>query len=363
MAFIPDCTLTTQYYSLTKYNGNSRSIDEHKATMEPLLKIPCYLVIYCDSIMKPIVEEMRSKYGLMNLTRIIIEELEDTWGGQFIDIVKKNRETYWPTRDQRTCSESHIVVSNKMYFTLKTVKSNPFNTTKFGWIDGNIGIHGSKISETYNNSTLLHVLNNVPDKFHIQILNVCDKKFKEPENKREYYNQYRWVVCGCLFTFSPKYGTKILERLMEIAKNTTIMGYGHGEEMFYLEVLDEFYDDIHRSYGDYKQILDNYVKPIKNIGYIYRFIIVKYYHSGYFKEAIDVCKSVIESYDSFEIPIDYELYLRTYAVLYLSYQALNNKEDFDITSNKIRNYYNTNPYFKSHFDNLKNLVGLNNFVI
>ena len=37
-----------------------------------------------------------------------------------------------------------------------------------------------------------------------------------------------------------------------------MLGYGHGEEMLYLEILDEFYDDIERSYGDYGQIINNY---------------------------------------------------------------------------------------------------------
>lgn len=362
MALIPDCTLTTQYYSLTKYNGHSRSIEEHKTTMEPLLKIPCYLVVYCDSIMYPIVEEIRSKYGLMNLTQIIVEELEDTWGGQFIDIVKKNREVYWPTRDERTCAENHLVVSNKFYFALKTFNTNPFNTSKFAFIDGNIGVNGLKMCDTYNNNTVLNILNNIPDKFYIQILNVNDKKYKLPENKREYYSQYRYVVCGGLFTFSSKYGIKILERLMEIAKNTMIMGYGHGEEMYYLEVLDEFYDDIYRGYGDYKQILDNFLRPVKNIGYIYWNIIVQYYHSRYFKECIDACKSVLLSYDSFKIEINYEIYVRVYAVLYLALQAINHEET-EITANKIRQYYHTNPYFKSNYENLKNVIGLNNFVI
>ena len=32
----------------------------------------------------------------------------------------------------------------------------------------------------------LNVLNNVPDKFHLQIQNVTDKKYKNKDNKREY---------------------------------------------------------------------------------------------------------------------------------------------------------------------------------
>ena len=40
--------------------------------------------------------------------------------------------------------------------------------------------------------------------------------------------------------------------------------------MFYLEILDEFYDEIHQSYGDYEQILN---APTKNIEYVYHTVI------------------------------------------------------------------------------------------
>ena len=47
--------------------------------------------------------------------------------------------------------------------------------------------------------------------------------------------------------------------------------------MPYVEVdvdLDEFYDDIHRSYGDYQHILNNFIRPTIAYDYIFHNIML-----------------------------------------------------------------------------------------
>ena len=70
--------------------------------------------------------------------------------------------------------------------------------------------------------------------------------------------------------------------------------------MFYLEILDEFYDEIHRSYGDYGQILNNFLSPTKNIEYVYHIIIQNFKNAGY----EDACKALQYSVDNYLIPWD-----------------------------------------------------------
>ena len=116
---------------------------------------------------------------------------------------------------------------------------------------------------------LPRILSKISDKFKIQVLNVCDKRFKEPDFKREYYGTYRWVVCGGFFTCGKESGTKVLKRQHEIFLKTLEQGYGHGEEMLFLELLDEFEEDIEKSYGDYGQMWNNFIEPTRNMHYIY----------------------------------------------------------------------------------------------
>jgi hypothetical protein len=307
----PNCTLITACYDLNKYNKKCRTTEECLKLISPLLQIPVYLVIYGSKSTIPAIKMQRQIYNLDKYTQYIQVEIEDLWAYQFLPKVKENRATYWPTRDERTCAESHIVCCNKFDFVQETMTINPFNTTHFGWIDAYLGDgkNGLRICENYDKSVVPRILHNLTkinntEKFHIQILNCNEKRFKEPQHKREYYERYRWVVCGGFFVTHPTPGARIMSRLKEIFVETTMQGFGHGEEMFYLEVLDEFYDDIQRSYGDYGQMLNNFLTPTKNIEYVYHTIIENFKNAGYQREYEDACNALQNSIDNYLIPWD-----------------------------------------------------------
>jgi hypothetical protein len=317
MNFIPDCTLVTAFYNLTKYNNKSHSLESLVEKGRHLLSTPCYLVIYCDDDMYPLLKKIRSEeYNLDKLSVYKNVPIEEWWSYQYLEKVKKNRDIYWPTRDERTSAETHILVCNKFDFVLNIINENPFKTNKFGWID----VQCEKICKDYNPSKLLNVLNNVNDKFNIQILNVVDKKFKKSELKKEYYISYPWLVCGCLFICKSDLGNKILNRLKTIFIETTNLGVGHGEEPLYLEILDEFYDDIERSYGDYGQILNNFNGVTDNIYYVYNLIFNKFYRLDYKRECFDCGMHLLKQIKNhkiwFEPNIFFDIYFKTYLSAY-----------------------------------------------
>ncbi len=362
MGEIPDCTLTTACFLLTKYYCGARSLEDTIKGIDLLLSVPCYLVIYCNEELKEHIIQKRRSHNLESLTQVIVKEVEELWAYKFADKIRENHKTYWPTRDSRISAESMSIVFNKFNCVLNTIISNPFKTSKFGWIDGSLGVNGVKICEGSNfNNLLLNILKNTTEKFHLQILNVEDKKFKILENKREYYERPRWVAVGCLFITGYDIGIKILTRLHEIVTTTIQAGYGHGEEYFYLEVLDEFYDDIVRGYGDYGQTLNNFLRPTRNMWYIYWQIVMKYFNMGYFKECIDTCRKIISSYDDYQpIELNYDLYVRIYSALYQSLVSIS-AEDAEFVALKIRKYYKEHPIFKLNFDHLKGQCGMEGF--
>jgi hypothetical protein len=305
---VPDCTLVTCCFDLIKYNEKGRTHEQALDNFKPLLEVPCYLVIYTDINMFERIKLIRSSYELNHLTKYIVMNVEDLDTFKYLDIVKKNREKYHPTRDERNCTESHLVCSSKFELVLKSMNENPFNTTKFGWIDSNVRKNFSKICIDYKNNMLLNILkNSVSDKFQIQILNVCDKKFTNNEHIQEYYSQYRWVVCGCLFITGKEIGEKILTELNNNFIEHTLKGYGHGEEMFYLDILDKYYDDIKRSYGDYQHILNNFIHIQTGFQYIL-YISNRYLQHNYHRECVECCEKVLESFDNFIIEMNYEMY-------------------------------------------------------
>jgi hypothetical protein len=347
----PSCTLVTACFDLHKYSPKCRTTEECLHLIDPLLQIPVYLVIYGSKTTIPAIRARRHKYDA--ITKYIEMEITDLWSYQFLEQVKQNRAKYWPTRDERTCAESHIICCNKFDFVMETISINPFNTTHFGWIDAYLGtpqvhqhqtpLHQTplhqhqhqtpvasttgaslpqapaitsgtlRICENYTQTTIPRILRTIAEewkssKFHIQILNACEKRFKEPHHKREYYNQYRWLTCGGFFVTAPDAGIAILSRLKEIFVETTMAGYGHGEEMFYLEVLDEYKDQIRGTYGDYGQILDNFIYPTRNIEYVFHTIMANYQRYGYHAEYATAAAQLKESADKSWVIIDDDTY-------------------------------------------------------
>jgi hypothetical protein len=349
---IPDCTLVTCCFDLTKYNNKSRNLYDSIQNMKSLLETPCYIVIFTDNISVDIIKKIRDDNNLDKYTKYVVCELDELESFQYLNIVKKNRENYHPTKDERTCAESHLVCCSKFELVLKTINLNPFNTSKFGWIDSNIGVNFSKICTNYKNNMLLRILQNCSvDKFHLQILNVNNKKYINEENLKEYYNSYKWVVCGCLFITGKEIGIKILEDLKNTFIKHTILGYGHGEEMFYLDILDKYYDNIHRSYGDYNHILNNFLSITTGIDYI-KFIAERYMSMGYYKECIDCCSKLIHQYENYNIEINYNLYFNFLFFNYISlfYYDKNKSKEF---VKHILELIDKNPMIKTEYEKNK----------
>lgn len=346
---LPSCTLVTCSYCFhNATNTGVRTADELLASMESVLAIPTYIVIYCDATMATRIRARREALEFMSITRIIEAPFESLWCYPFLETVRRNREEYWPSKDGRTNSETHLIQCNKFDFVLSVLRENPFSTEKFAWIDSCCQENMRKICEDYSHAKLMYILKNSSDKFHIQALNVCDKKYMLAENKREYYEHYQWVVCGSFFTCGKLSGEKILGKLKEIVSSTTNLGYGHGEEMFYLEVLDD--PDISLGYGDYGQILNNFIAPTRNIRYILDYIARNYMRLGYHKECYRCCEIVLRQIENYIISVDDDVYMGFLFCLYLSgYYHMGKTRGAEIVQH-IRNLISINPELRREYE-------------
>ena len=114
-----NCTLTTACFDLTKYHNKCRELSVSIKNMESLLNVNCYLVIYTDRYCIDLIKELRVEFD--SITKYIVLEFEEIESYKYIDLVKQNREKYWPSRDERTCAETHLLQSNKFNFVLQTM--------------------------------------------------------------------------------------------------------------------------------------------------------------------------------------------------------------------------------------------------
>jgi hypothetical protein len=147
--------------------------------------------------------------------------------------------------------------------------------------------------------------------------------------------------------------TTILEDLQATFVEHTLQGYGHGEEMFYLPILDKYYDQIERSYGDYNTILNNQIHITEGLYYILM-VVNKYLHYGYYRECNDSCEKVLYSLENFLAEPNYEVYFQILFSRYVSLFYLDREKAkqvaqelmLQIESNDlIRHEYNKNKTF------------------
>lgn len=316
---ISDCTVVTALYNLQKYHNKSLSYETCMERFNVVLELPVYLVIFTENEFINYINEKRSKYGFSKITLIIDRNFKDLEKYKYLEQIRHNRTLYHPSKDERTSAESHLVVSSKSDFLLETMDLDPFHTSKFVWMDSLLGIDNKmRICENYTIDKVIHVLDNLTEKFHIQILNVNDKKFSLAENKREYYGCYRYVVCGCVFGGGKKTTRNIMKKLNDSFISTTNLGFGHGEEMLFLEILTDNYDDIERGYGDYGQIINNILYPTCNFTYIYQCIIQGYLNIFYHRECYDCCVKTLYGIEKLNAVCDPHTYLNILFAWYLS---------------------------------------------
>jgi len=346
---IPDCTLVTAVYDLSNYNNKYMCRDTFISKMDTLLQTPCYLVIYTDTNCIDIIQEKRSHYKLNHLTKYVVKEFTELPKYVYLDTVIKNRDIYFPSQDKRTGPESHLICCSKIDFILDTLHEKYFNTSKVAWIDANCGKNFEKICNSYKNNTLLQILSMKTEKFHIQIMNACEKKYILDENLKEYYSKYRYIVCGSFFLTGNEIGKKIMNELNRVFEKTTQLGYGHSEEMFYLEILETCKDDIVRTYGDYEDILNNFIIVKNNIHYLCYNVIANYYTCGEYRECYDCCEKIKYHYDHFEIEINYSIYVDIlFFKLACTYHF--DKLQNAIEKKRFISLIQTNPYIEKEYN-------------
>jgi hypothetical protein len=98
--------------------------------MIAVMEAPCYLVIYADRDMMPLVKKARPP-SLWVITNFVEIQPEALPAFRFLDTVRKNRAEYWPTRDDRTCAETHLITCSKMHLVLDAMDKNVFGTPRF----------------------------------------------------------------------------------------------------------------------------------------------------------------------------------------------------------------------------------------
>ena len=257
-------TFVTAYYSAS---GNKKDFLESGVKT---LKICQPMVIYVeDEESSEFIKQVRTSYNLLEMRKIIIMPLSKFYFYKYRDIIEKNREKFWGSKDIRCNTDVHIVTLSKFNFVYDAIINDFFNTTHVGWIDFNLLDKSPHNSINYTSDTVYKKIDTISmypkDGFSATILNFWLPSFYN--DLKEFYASYKYICVGGFHTTDIKTGLKIFPKLINYAECVTYRGYDHGEEHIFGHIIDHNLEDFNLSIGDCQDAIENYHNITSNHSY------------------------------------------------------------------------------------------------
>jgi hypothetical protein len=297
-------TLVTAYFNLTKCIDASEEITKRDSNYYfshaySTLSLPYNLVIYCDEESYCKIKELRPHF-LQDKTEYIVCHFEDfkfTKSGNklkenFSDYRKKiisNRIKYPYHFDNRNTASYYLFCMSRYTMLKETIKNNKFKSTYFCWINFCIERMGFK-----NLIKLDEALSVKRDKFSTCYIDYIPESLVN--NLSEYFQWGRCSMCSGFFTGNDKYMYEVCDLIEDKFLEYLEKGYGHADEQLYSPVYFENPQLFEQYYGDYNQMITNYVYTYDAPETpIYIFIKNSYENSNYTK-CYEACKFVFNSW-------------------------------------------------------------------
>ena len=297
-------TLVTAYFNLTKCYDASEEINKRDSNYYfshsiSTLSLPYNLVIYCDEESYNKIKEIRPDY-LKDKTEYIICNFDDfkfTKNGcklneNFSDYrikINENRKKYPYYFDNRNTASYYLFCMARYIMLKETIERNTFKSTHFCWINFCIERMGYK--------NLIHLdeaLSINRDKFSTCYIDYIPESLINDVST--YFKWGRCSMCSGFFTGNGEYMYKVCDLIENKFLEFLEKGYGHADEQLYSPVYFENPDLFEHYYGDYTEMITNYVYIYDRAEPpIYNFIKNSYNNSNYIK-CYEGCKFVLNSW-------------------------------------------------------------------
>jgi Bacterial protein of unknown function (HtrL_YibB) len=294
-------TLVTAYFNLTKCPDASEEINKRDKNYYfqhsiSTLSLPYNLVIYCDSESFEEIEKIRPKY-LKNKTHYVICDFDDfvfknkdkRTFKEFRNKINQNRIEKPYSFDNRNTASYYLFCLSRYIMLKETIVNNHFNSTHFSWINFCIERMGYK-----NLIRLDEALSIKRDKFSTCYIDYIPEDLVK--NTQEYFLWGRCSMCSGFFTGNSEYMYKVCDLIENKFLEYLEKGYGHADEQLYSPVYFENVDLFEHYYGDYQQMITNYVYVYESPeSPSYNFIRNSFQHRNFIK-CYEACKFLWKSH-------------------------------------------------------------------
>jgi hypothetical protein len=297
-------TLVTAYFNLTRAPDASdeiraRDADYYFTHAKATLSLPYNLVIYCDEESIDRIREIRPKF-LESRTKYIVcvfDEYAFVKDGKALDQtfadyrvrINENRRTHPYYFDNRNTASYYLFCMSRYAMLKDTITQNSFGSTHFCWINFCIERMG------YNNLVQLDAALHVKrDRFSTCYIDYIPERLVN--DTHEYFRWGRCSMCSGFFTGNAKYMYEVCDRIENQFLEYLEQGYGHADEQLYSPVYFKNRDLFEHYYGDYQEMITNYVyvydRPMMPV---VNFIQNSYIHGEHGK-CYEACKFVYKSW-------------------------------------------------------------------
>lgn len=303
-------TLVTAYYDLTKMPDASQSIkdrpkEHYLDNAYSTLFLEYDMVIYCEEDNLEKIKSIRPE-RLHNRTKFIVNKFDDfeIEGHNFAyyrQKVKENRENHPYVFDSRNTPSYYLFCISRYLMIQETIKTNPFNSDHFVWINICIERMGYK-----NLIYMEETLTNIRDKFSTCYIDYVNEPLVR--NTAEYFKFGRCGMCSGFFTGNGYYFNEFCKGLLKKFVEFVNLGYGHADEQLFSAVYFDNREIFDFYYGDYQQMVCNYKYIRENPDITIRALIRKSVEEGDAKVCIDACRFMWISFMSGTVQLNNDLY-------------------------------------------------------
>ena len=285
------CTIVTFYFNLKNLEDTTTSTRSPSFYLENgkhTLQINNPMVIFCDSITKPLIQEIRDK--LTDKPTIYIEKNINDYDHYKMNYltIKENRSNIGSYQNNNTRSTaSYLLVTSFKIHALKIAKDrNDFNSTHFIWMDFGCGhvVYKPVIEDVER------VLLNPRPKITCLYIHYRSSKFLE--NMVDAVNNGICGIAGTFFSVEKSYIDKLYTTFQSIFYEMLSKQIGHNEEQVLTYIYDRYPELFTLYYGDYYSTICNYHQTIKDHYAVKEFFINNALNAGREDLANDALRSL-----------------------------------------------------------------------
>lgn len=253
-------TVVTGYFDLTKMPDASTSIKARPAkhyleNARATLAVEQNLMIFCEPEMVEEIKALRPAWLLEKYTKIVPISFEDFPMTKYRGQIQKNRQEKPYHFDDRNTASYYLLCMARYAMLKMAIAENPFQSTHFCWL--NICIERMGWA---NLPALERVWRAQRDKFSTCWIDYLPAGLVK--NLPEYYKWGRCTMCSGFFTGNAEYMKKFCDAIEGAFLRVLEAGYGHADEqLFSVVYFDGNQDIFEHYYGDYQQMVENYVEP------------------------------------------------------------------------------------------------------